>query len=105
MTNSKFRLTRKSANRLVVTYHVTNHADDTIGSVNISPGEEADFLRSWSGATDRGQSQATPKLSVPRLMPMSRARVATGGVARLLSEPASMGRHRSRSDGWHGRMV
>lgn len=70
--NSKFKLTRKSANRLKVTYHVINQGD-VIGSISIAPSEENDLLRCWSGAADRREQ--SPQLSLPIPQRMSRTQV------------------------------
>jgi dihydrodipicolinate synthase/N-acetylneuraminate lyase len=42
-----FKLEKKSANRVLVKYHITNARGDICGSVNVSPEEKADLLKHW----------------------------------------------------------
>jgi hypothetical protein len=45
-----FKLEKKSANHVLVKYHITDKRGDICGSVNVSPEEESDLLKCWAGS-------------------------------------------------------
>jgi hypothetical protein len=76
----KYRLIKKCSNRARTTFHVLNSSDDVVGSINVSPNEEADLLKHWSGSVEGVKQQSQNRNPIVAAMklkahPMSRAAI------------------------------
>jgi hypothetical protein len=72
----KFRLQEKSRNRVRVTFHIFNQADDLCGSVNVPPDQAGDLLKHWRAF--KQQQQQPPPVKLKPLPPMSKAAILRG---------------------------
>ena len=49
---TSFKLKKKSANHVLVKYHIVDNAGTICGSVAVSPEEESALLKCWAGPRD-----------------------------------------------------
>jgi hypothetical protein len=65
---AKFRLTKKSENKVRVTFHILDQTGDVCSSVNMPPEDVPSFLQCWGGTTDHGERERESKVAASKVL-------------------------------------
>jgi hypothetical protein len=57
---TRFKLSQKKVGKLITTFHITDEAGNTIGSVNVPNASAGDLTKHWAGSIDLGERQPPP---------------------------------------------